>query len=386
MADQNASVLGQILRGVEKIPGNILGGGVDLSNSVLNLLRAGYGYAGHKAGLLSAEDLPNLEENPIGGSKWFNRPFGLDKSTGPIDETTQFIGGLVNPARSIGTALKAGALMKGVGAVVLPAALIKEPATVEAASRFLAQGAKPESVFKASGIFPGLEESAPLKAVLPDTNARLESVGGVIRSQATSGSGWSTTGAQASVRIPSSFEGYLPDVLSHPELYSVLPELRNIRIRAGDQPGAGSYSRDTKTITAGTTSSEEGMTSLLLHETQHAIQDLSGFMGGGNSGMFMKNPVAIQSALQEAKKSGDTSTANAFQDVLTQARSRYLNIGGELEAGIVQYQRAKNDYSSNPAELAKKLAGGRENIIDPKKLPPALDEDSTVQSILQSYQ
>lgn len=46
-----------------------LGAPVDLTNVALNLLRAGYGTAGHAMGLLKVEDMPNLDEKPFGGSE-----------------------------------------------------------------------------------------------------------------------------------------------------------------------------------------------------------------------------------------------------------------------------------------------------------------------------
>jgi hypothetical protein len=50
--------------------GAALGAPVDMVNSLLNLGKAGYGYVGNKTGLLSADQMPELIDNPVGGSEY----------------------------------------------------------------------------------------------------------------------------------------------------------------------------------------------------------------------------------------------------------------------------------------------------------------------------
>jgi hypothetical protein len=50
--------------------GATLGAPVDMANSLLNLGKAGYGYVGNKTGLLSADQMPELIDNPVGGSEY----------------------------------------------------------------------------------------------------------------------------------------------------------------------------------------------------------------------------------------------------------------------------------------------------------------------------
>jgi hypothetical protein len=50
--------------------GAALGAPVDMVNSLLNLGKAGYGYVGNKTGLLSADQMPELINNPVGGSEY----------------------------------------------------------------------------------------------------------------------------------------------------------------------------------------------------------------------------------------------------------------------------------------------------------------------------
>ena len=53
--------------------GAALGAPVDMANSLLNLGKAGYGYIGNKTGLLSTNQMPELIDNPVGGSEWFGK-------------------------------------------------------------------------------------------------------------------------------------------------------------------------------------------------------------------------------------------------------------------------------------------------------------------------
>ena len=50
----------------------VLEGSVDIANQLANLSRALDGYAGNKPGL-SADQMPQLEDKPIGGSEWIGQ-------------------------------------------------------------------------------------------------------------------------------------------------------------------------------------------------------------------------------------------------------------------------------------------------------------------------
>jgi len=57
-----------------------LGAPVDLTNAALNVGKAAVGYLGNKAGVLSADQMPQLIDNPVGGSEYIGnqmRRFGV---------------------------------------------------------------------------------------------------------------------------------------------------------------------------------------------------------------------------------------------------------------------------------------------------------------------
>ena len=76
-----------------------LGAPVDLMNLGINAVKAGYGYAGHKMGLLSASDMPEIDEKPVGGSEWIAEQMQKRSLLGNYRNPTAEIlaGGLLAP-------------------------------------------------------------------------------------------------------------------------------------------------------------------------------------------------------------------------------------------------------------------------------------------------
>lgn len=77
--------------------GGVLGGPMDTAVNVANLARAGYGYGGHRMGLLGIGDMPepiDLASVP-GTSDWISRRMGVGDS-GP-EQIALFVGGLLSP-------------------------------------------------------------------------------------------------------------------------------------------------------------------------------------------------------------------------------------------------------------------------------------------------
>jgi hypothetical protein len=69
----------------------------DLGVNVANLLRAGYGYGGHKLGLLSAAQMPDpIDASGIPlTSEWISKKMGVGDS--PEEQIAQFVGGFISP-------------------------------------------------------------------------------------------------------------------------------------------------------------------------------------------------------------------------------------------------------------------------------------------------
>lgn len=85
----------------------------------------------------------------------------------------------------------------------------------------------------------------------------------------------------------SSFEAKLSQVIDDDKLFQSYPELKTIKVEFKSGKTEGSYNDSEKKITV--SSSAEDKLSVLIHEIQHAIQDIEGFAKGGNEEMFSKS-------------------------------------------------------------------------------------------------
>lgn len=373
-SDNSDAILTQILAGVKKLPGNALGAPVDLVNSALNVAKAAYGYAGSKVGILGADDLPELIENPIGGSQWINSKFGNGKSTGLADDLTQFAGGFISPENGVLAAGKLGVALKS---VILPAALLHDSSTVTAAGRLLSKGVPADRVYDLTGIFPSEDNSGGqiLKSVLPDSGASLKTIGGVLRN------------SQGNITV-SPLAMNLGDVLDHPDLFKAMPDLANTPIIASGSVGGGSFNTGSKVIKIGDYPDEQSFMSTVLHETQHAIQDRSGFTGGSSPGYFVRNQGALNLATNAAEV--DTSFAGSknrgiLRDAQATAMDNYMNTAGEQEARIVQQQFTSGDYSVSPAATTARLKEGGDIPIHDLAAVPKVDDDPKVKALVDYY-
>ena len=90
----------------------VLGAPVDIANQIANLGRALYGYAGNKAGLLSADQMPQLEDKPIGGSEWIGQKM---QDAGMINNNrnalAELLSGMVMPGAMLKGGVKANQAM-----------------------------------------------------------------------------------------------------------------------------------------------------------------------------------------------------------------------------------------------------------------------------------
>src|SRR6266404_3949204 len=155
----------------------------------------------------------------------------------------------------------------------------------------------------------------------------------------------------------------LPLVLDHPELYKAYPQLQDIRVvRDPIYPSTGAeWASRSKTIRMGTEASENQ--GILMHEVQHAIQDIEGFVKGGSPGKagkdyhlrYTRDVEALipesEAIIRKINTKGLTEEEYARSKYLTtvfkkyqeykaagnqQAAKYYLRLAGETEARNVE--------------------------------------------------
>jgi hypothetical protein len=116
----------------------------------------------------------------------------------------------------------------------------------------------------------------------------------------------------------------LEQIVDFPELFDEYPQLRSIQIKPTPSLALfvkGSYNPDTKEISlASVPNTAEGrkeMMSTLLHEVQHAVQDIEGLYGGANTRMFEPTGFAErQTKNQNARKEVDKEIGDGLDNLV----------------------------------------------------------------------
>lgn len=373
----------QLLSGLQKIPTAIAGGPVDLSNLVL--------------GVLSGKGLSGLSEKPVGGSAWLNEKFGI-QGEGLISDAVEMVGSSINPA----------GLAKSL-AILVPAIVTKDANTILKAQRALKKGADPAEVFADTGIYKN-PASKDLMSVISDANSRLRTENPNITQSPIS-----TDGPTARLSLARGATSKLSDLLDHPELFDRVPDLDNIEVRnmfGGFR--SAEYNSSEKLIRMGATNTPKEFQSILLHETQHGVQDLFDLPYGGNTGMFYANKPAFDEAastildlrndLHKHVREGTISAKDAVPkgeslndwiNLLNRARrsasKNYLSLAGEAEARLVQnmFETSADPVFAKmfpPNMMEAEL--GRFGITPDKLLNPAgplpkVDQDPVIQAIIR---
>ncbi len=95
----------------------------------------------------------------------------------------------------------------------------------------------------------------------------------------------------------------LEDILDYPELFDAYPELKEIKVDGNEAQANGSYNPATRTISLNNSllSDSDKRRSTLLHEIQHAIQDIEGFAAGSNVAAAGDKAQRIQWAREKLK-------------------------------------------------------------------------------------
>jgi diguanylate cyclase (GGDEF)-like protein len=141
------------------------------------------------------------------------------------------------------------------------------------------------------------------------------------------------------------------DILYHPALFAAYPQIANIEVRfipEGEKAKGRlvSTNENYRIEIKGDLSSEEAL-SVLLHETQHAIQTDEGFSSGGNTSQF-KDLTEKPAMLQSLEDVPFADLTPIEQKVLAKLRiqfnnqkkldqyTQYKNLSGEVEARNTQ--------------------------------------------------
>lgn len=276
---------------------------------------------------------------PVPDVDWgrLNQPFGEVKSTSKEDTpvVATAAGGVKITEGDVQQATNLAGSFMGTMAGVRAATLPK-PA-YELATQAEAQGFSADDIFKSTGFFKGADNKWRFE--IDDSTAKY---------------------------FPENLKGgqkLLSDVLSHKELFEAYPELRHVKIREEASLGAGaSYDSSINLIKMGPQALKDK--GILMHEIQHAIQNIEDFAKGGMPGRVNKDfkllyerdvnalrPEYLQLQTQEMRGEALSAKEQARLDYLRtvfkkyteyssaadkQARANYEALAGEVESSNVQ--------------------------------------------------
>lgn len=284
---------------------------------------------------------------PTGGADSIRKLLGI-KST--EEDTAGEVGGsLLSPAGA------AKAMIVGLGRVatkagVAPEAIAKIQQTARDALQLAGTKAR---VFDSSGAY-AVNSDDVIRTVLSSANAKVNPKAAVLSPGTTN---VNITGGSKQ----------LSELLQYDELYSLYPELKDYKVRTvpSKQVGSATHYPVNKVIEMGPSSSIDELRSVLLHETQHAVQTAEGMQAGATPQDFMRvkrpSPEKIAS-IQNMAASSDKSlskAANRFLVVLdkdaAQSYQSYLKVPGESEARFAQKTRDMSQKDLN-TEVSRMLS------------------------------
>lgn len=154
----------------------------------------------------------------------------------------------------------------------------------------------------------------------------------------------------------------LEKVYKSQDLYKAYPELKNVKldiVKKVDKNGySGLYDPNTKTIKVKSTLSYKVMRLAMIHEIQHAVQDIEGFLEGPTPDMF-DNDMKIYSKKHDdiTKQIKDLDRKNNIP--LRNSKNLDIEALRKNSPDAKEYQRLQREDRDNENEILKKYGGSK---------------------------
>lgn len=165
----------------------------------------------------------------------------------------------------------------------------------------------------------------------------------------------------------------LGDVLHHPRLYEAYPELKSAYLMHEPVPGfphyAGGYDPQTRNIYVHPTNTDK--LSTILHETQHAIQDIEGYSGIHSSSSakqtyeeYKNNPLEKEAYSTEDRRTMSGMDRRGGETPKFMRRSQMPPKDVAEEA----YERLDREYTPTTRTWEATAAMARDTALDPEMI------------------
>lgn len=186
--------------------------------------------------------------------------------------------------------------------------------------------------------------------------------------------------------------GKLGDVLDHPELFSAYPELaEKVWVNGQHSPAIDSTTGSLQKIgesigyrMEASGKSPDEMLSAILHETQHGIQNVEGFAGGGNTRLFKagSNRADLQNMTRDEYQRGD---AKKFSDAADKAmadgeQEKALRLLQKAEdaAAFQAYLRLAGETEARNVQTRQGMSAEDRDLVSPRQTQDTADAEQIV--------
>jgi hypothetical protein len=325
----------------------------------------------------------------------------MDKTTAGMDKTDIF--GKPNPnyyPEAMGEFTQ-NYMPNFMGTFIGAGSKLWNPKSAFEAAKMLKQGVSPEEVFKTTNTAKGLE--GEFRQELSDLNSHIK--GGPTFYDAV-------MNRMKALEKPSGEPMYAKDVFYHPEVYKAYPELANIEIQfipKGNKATA-SYNPVNNVIKLNENLTPEQARSSMLHEIQHAVQEIEGFNKGADAnkiiGYHVKHYDDLMNEIGDlndqmrkvigtpkyddlmSRRMSLTKKVQALGDPLIEGSKVYQRYGGEAEARLTQSRRdmrpenAREIYPFNEGQNALDI-NPLEAIIDTSSVNEPINRRQMLEQLLK---
>lgn len=238
---------------------------------------------------------------------------------------------------TVGSMISPGSASKALIVGAIPV-LVKSGFSSKSASKILTEVDKLQSeeeavrFFQSTGVFKTPYDQGT-KALISDSAARLNPK---LLSKTIDPSG--------NIHTVLNKETTLGEILDHPELYKLYPELKDYKVITDMKlpVSEASHKAHDKTITLGPQVSVDMALSRVLHETQHAVQHAENFGYGTSQRAFASKGYyddKFVESLRVRREAGDKKAAGMLEVInkkREEAYGHYLRTPGEAEARFTE--------------------------------------------------
>lgn len=278
------------------------------------------------------------------------------------------------------------------GMMVGPASALWNKASAFNAAKMLKQGVPEAEVFKATNTVKGLDNQ--FRQEVSDLNSHIK--GGPTFYD-------TVMNRMKALEKPSGEPMYAKDVFYHPEIYKSYPQLADIEIEfvAKGNKATASYNPVNNVIKINENLSPQEARSSMLHEMQHAIQEIEGFNKGADAnkiiGYHVKHYDDLMNEIEDLnaqmksavgtpeydylmdRRSNLTKKVLALGDPLVEGSKVYKRYGGEAEARLTQ---SRKDLSPEKAKEYYPFVEAEKNYgLDINPNEAIIDTDSVLEPI-----